>query len=137
MNEKELAKIIQDSITAALSKKDEEISELKDSMKSFINGQKELQDAIRMNNLDSVICACCSPTLHEETFRSAAEKAGFELPFSCAGGMCATCRCKLVEGEVQMDVNYALEPWELEAGFVLACQSRPKSTQLRLDFDAT
>jgi len=72
-----------------------------------------------------------------DTVLSAAEKAGFELPFSCAGGMCATCRCKLIEGEVEMDVNYALEPWELEAGFVLACQSRPKSAQLRLDFDAT
>ena len=72
-----------------------------------------------------------------DTVLSAAEKSGFELPFSCAGGMCATCRCKLVEGEVEMDVNYALEPWELEAGFVLACQSRPKSRKLRLDFDAT
>ena len=68
---------------------------------------------------------------------NAAHKAGFELPFSCAGGMCATCRCKIVEGQVEMAVNYALEPWELEAGFVLACQSRPKTRKIRLDFDAS
>jgi ring-1,2-phenylacetyl-CoA epoxidase subunit PaaE len=73
----------------------------------------------------------------QDTVLSAAQRSGFELPFSCAGGMCATCRCKLVEGEVQMAANYALEPWELEAGFVLACQSRPKTSKIRLDFDAT
>jgi ring-1,2-phenylacetyl-CoA epoxidase subunit PaaE len=72
----------------------------------------------------------------DDSILIAAQKSGFELPFSCAGGMCATCRCKLVEGEVEMAVNYALEPWELEAGFVLACQSRPKTGSLRLDFDA-
>ncbi len=65
----------------------------------------------------------------------AAQKQGLELPFSCAGGMCATCRCKLVEGEVEMAVNYSLEPWELEAGYVLACQSRPKTSSIKLDFD--
>lgn len=70
-----------------------------------------------------------------DTVLSAAEKSGFELPFSCAGGMCATCRCKLVEGEVEMAKNYALEPWEIESGFVLACQSRPKTKRIRLDFD--
>ena len=73
----------------------------------------------------------------EDSVLEAAQKAGFELPFSCAGGMCATCRCKLVDGKVEMAVNYALEPWELEAGFVLACQSRPKTTNIRLDFDAS
>lgn len=71
-----------------------------------------------------------------DTVLTAAVKSGFELPFSCAGGMCATCRCKLVEGDVEMDANYSLEKWELEAGFVLACQSRPKTDKLVLDFDA-
>ncbi len=51
-------------------------------------------------------------------------------------GMCSTCRAKLVEGEVAMAVNYALEPWELKAGFVLTCQSRPKSAKLAIDYDA-
>lgn len=66
----------------------------------------------------------------------AAHEQGVELPYSCKGGMCCTCRCKVVEGKVAMDVNYSLEPWELEAGYVLACQARPQSAKVRLDFDA-
>ncbi|MEM7068470.1 MAG: 1,2-phenylacetyl-CoA epoxidase subunit PaaE [Pseudomonadota bacterium] len=72
-----------------------------------------------------------------DTVLKAAAKSGLELPFSCAGGMCATCRCKVVEGDAEMDKNYSLDDWELEAGFVLACQTRPKSEKLTLDFDAT
>ena len=66
----------------------------------------------------------------------AAHEQGFEIPHSCKAGMCCTCRCKLVEGDVAMDVNYSLEPRELEAGFVLACQSRPLTAKVKLDFDA-
>lgn len=66
----------------------------------------------------------------------AAARQGVDLPWSCHGGMCCTCRCKVVEGEAEMAVNYSLEPWELEAGFTLACQSRPLSDRLVLDFDA-
>jgi ring-1,2-phenylacetyl-CoA epoxidase subunit PaaE len=65
----------------------------------------------------------------------AAHRQGIELPFSCKGGMCCTCRAKLKEGEVEMAANYSLEPWELEAGFVLACQSRPLTRKVLLDFD--
>ena len=60
---------------------------------------------------------------------------GVELPYSCKGGMCCTCRCKVMEGAVEMAVNYSLEPWELEAGYVLACQSRPTTNTVTLDFD--
>ena len=66
----------------------------------------------------------------------AAHEQGFEIPHSCRGGMCCTCRCKVLEGEVAMDVNYSLEPWELEAGYVLACQSRPLTAKATLDFDS-
>ncbi len=66
----------------------------------------------------------------------AAHEQGFEIPHSCRGGMCCTCRCKVLEGEVAMDTNYSLEPWELEAGYVLACQSRPLTQKVKLDFDA-
>lgn len=66
----------------------------------------------------------------------AAARAGLELPYSCKGGMCCTCRCKVVEGQAEMAVNYSLEPWETEAGFTLACQARPLSEKLVLDFDA-
>ncbi|MEM9331240.1 MAG: 1,2-phenylacetyl-CoA epoxidase subunit PaaE [Pseudomonadota bacterium] len=72
----------------------------------------------------------------QDTVLSAAEKSGLDLPFSCAGGMCATCRCKVTEGEAEMDKNFSLDDLELEAGFVLACQSRPKTEKLVLDFDA-
>lgn len=65
----------------------------------------------------------------------AAHRQGIELPFSCKGGMCCTCRAKVKEGQVEMAQNYSLEPWELEAGFVLACQSRPLSEKVVLDFD--
>jgi len=66
----------------------------------------------------------------------AAHAAGLELPYSCAAGMCSTCRCRVVEGSGEMAVNYSLEPWELAAGFTLACQTRPTSRRLVLDFDA-
>src|SRR5882672_6932771 len=65
-----------------------------------------------------------------ETVLEAAERAGFDLPFSCRAGVCSTCRTKVVKGAVEMAQNYALEPWEVEAGFVLACQSRPTTPQL-------
>jgi ring-1,2-phenylacetyl-CoA epoxidase subunit PaaE len=65
----------------------------------------------------------------------AAAEQGVELPYSCKGGVCATCRCHLRDGEVEMAVNYGLEPWEVEKGFVLACQSTPLSDELLLDYD--
>lgn len=71
-----------------------------------------------------------------ETVLDAAHKAGIELPYSCAGGMCCTCRARVVEGGSEMAVNFSLEPWEIEAGFTLACQTRPTGSRLVLDFDA-
>ncbi len=62
---------------------------------------------------------------------------GIDLPYSCKGGVCATCRCHVREGEVTMAANYGLEPWEVEAGYVLACQSRPVSDSILLDYDKT
>lgn len=70
-----------------------------------------------------------------DTILTAAEKSGLDIPYSCAGGMCCTCRCRIVEGEATMDQNFSLEPWEIEAGFTLACQSRPTGDRLVLDFD--
>ncbi|MEP0984449.1 1,2-phenylacetyl-CoA epoxidase subunit PaaE [Ekhidna sp.] len=60
---------------------------------------------------------------------------GADLPYACKGGVCSTCVCKLEEGEVEMDVNYALEPDELERGLVLSCQSFPKTDKVKLNFD--
>lgn len=60
---------------------------------------------------------------------------GIDLPFSCKGGVCATCKARLLEGEVEMDLNQALRPEELEQGFILTCQSHPISTRVVVDFD--
>lgn len=58
-----------------------------------------------------------------------------DLPFACKGGVCCTCRAKVLEGEVDMEVNYALEPEEVEEGYVLTCQSIPKTKRVIVDFD--
>ena len=59
-----------------------------------------------------------------------------DAPFACKGGVCGTCRAKVLEGEVEMDTNYALEPDEIAAGYVLTCQSHPTTPVVRLDYDA-
>ena len=62
---------------------------------------------------------------------------GVELPYSCKGGVCSTCRCRLVAGEVDMDVNFALEDYEVARGFILSCQSYPVTDRVTIDFDQT
>lgn len=59
-----------------------------------------------------------------------------DLPFACKGGVCGTCRAKVVDGSVEMETNWALEPAELERGYVLTCQSHPTTATLVLDYDA-
>jgi ring-1,2-phenylacetyl-CoA epoxidase subunit PaaE len=75
------------------------------------------------------------PIAADETIIDAAIRAGRALPYACRGGMCCTCRARLLEGQVTMDVNYSLEPWELAAGYVLTCQSRPVTERLVVDYD--
>lgn len=70
-----------------------------------------------------------------ESILDAAIRQGADLPFSCKGGVCSTCRAKLIEGKVAMDHNYALEADELEKGFILTCQSHPRSGKVVIDFD--
>jgi len=71
-----------------------------------------------------------------ETILDAALKSGADLPYACKGGVCCTCRAKVTEGEVEMEVNYALEHDEIEKGFVLTCQSHPRTERVVIDFDA-
>lgn len=74
--------------------------------------------------------------IHEgEAVLDAALAVGADLPFACKGGVCCTCRAKLLEGAVEMDVNYALDPEEVEAGFILTCQSHPVTPTLKVSFD--
>ena len=63
-------------------------------------------------------------------------RAGLEMPYSCKSGVCSTCRAKVVQGEVEMDINFALEDYEVARGFVLCCQSFPVSDKLVINFDS-
>lgn len=76
------------------------------------------------------------PMASGETVLEAGLRAGLDVPWSCRGGMCCTCRARLTEGEVAMDQNYSLQPWEIAAGFVLTCQSRPRTPEVAVDYDA-
>ncbi|MGH8170514.1 MAG: 2Fe-2S iron-sulfur cluster-binding protein [Steroidobacteraceae bacterium] len=73
--------------------------------------------------------------MNGESVLDGAAKAGLDLPFSCRAGVCSTCRTKVVRGEVTMNQNYALEDWELQQGYVLACQSKVRTSILELDYD--
>jgi len=73
---------------------------------------------------------------NSDSILDAALKHGADLPFACKGGVCSSCKAKLIEGEVQMNVNYALGQEELDEGFILCCQSYPKTKKVVIDFDA-
>lgn len=76
-----------------------------------------------------------SPVAANETILAAALRVRPDVPFACAGGVCGTCRARVIEGAVTMTENYALEPDEIERGFVLTCQSHPTSDRVRVDYD--
>ena len=71
----------------------------------------------------------------ETTILDAALQQGADLPFACKGGVCCTCKAKLLEGEVMMDVHWGLEEEEIEKGYILTCQSHPKTEKVVVDFD--
>jgi ring-1,2-phenylacetyl-CoA epoxidase subunit PaaE len=71
----------------------------------------------------------------KESILDAGLRAGLDMRYSCKGGVCSTCRCKMVEGKVDMDVNYALEDYEIARGFVLSCQAFPVTDKVVIDFD--
>ncbi len=70
-----------------------------------------------------------------ESILDAALKTGADLPFACKGGVCCTCRAKLLKGEVDMEKNFALEADELAEGYILTCQSHPKTDEVKISFD--
>jgi ring-1,2-phenylacetyl-CoA epoxidase subunit PaaE len=75
------------------------------------------------------------PMATGETIVEAAVRAGRDPPFSCRAGMCCTCRARLIEGDVEMAMNYSLEKWETNAGYVLTCQARPLTGRVVVDYD--
>lgn len=70
-----------------------------------------------------------------DSILEAAQKAGADVPFACKGGVCCTCKAKILEGSAKMDVNYALEDDEVDAGYILTCQAHPTSDQLVVSYD--
>lgn len=87
-------------------------------------------------NLDGTSSSVESPISANETLLNAALRVRADVPFACAGGVCGTCRAKVVSGDVKMEENYALEKEEVEAGYILTCQTRPCSEAVTVDFDA-
>lgn len=72
---------------------------------------------------------------NDTSILEAGHQAGADLPFACKGGVCCTCKAKILEGSAVMDVNYALEKDEVEAGYILTCQAHPTSEKLVVSFD--
>ena len=85
--------------------------------------------------LDGLSSSVESPVRAQESILNAALRVRADVPFACAGGVCGTCRARLIEGRVQMTENYALEPDELERGYVLTCQSHPATPAVKVDYD--
>src|SRR5690606_28951333 len=86
-------------------------------------------------NLDGVSSTVESPVDAHESVLSAALRVRPDAPYACSGGVCGTCRARVLEGSVTMTENYALEPDELERGYVLTCQSHPTSDRVVVDYD--
>jgi ring-1,2-phenylacetyl-CoA epoxidase subunit PaaE len=72
---------------------------------------------------------------HGESILDVAYNSGADVPFACKGGVCCTCKAKIIEGSVKMDVNYGLEEDEIAAGYILTCQAHPTSEKLKISFD--
>jgi ring-1,2-phenylacetyl-CoA epoxidase subunit PaaE len=96
-----------------------------------VTGEQDVRLTVTLSGTTSTVS-----TNRTATVLDAVAAAGMDAPYSCTGGVCATCRAKVLAGTVEMKVNYALERWELDAGFVLTCQSRPKSDAVTVDYDA-
>ena len=86
--------------------------------------------------LDGLTGQVESPMASGETVLNAALRQRSDVPFACAGGVCGTCRAKVVSGDFEMEQNFALEADEMEAGYVLTCQTRPTSDKLVVDYDS-
>ncbi|MFK4759487.1 1,2-phenylacetyl-CoA epoxidase subunit PaaE [Microbacterium sp. ZW T5_45] len=96
------------------------------------DGQRTVRIEVTLDGVSSTVE---SPVDAHESVLNAALRVRPDAPFACAGGVCGTCRARLVSGSVTMTENYALEPDELERGYVLTCQSHPTSDRVVVDYD--
>lgn len=117
--------------------------------KELIHNERFLSDGQQISSVEKTVKEDAGVTVtidganHEfnlmagtqATLLESAEEAGVDLPYSCKAGVCATCRCKLVEGEVEMINNYSLEDWETKAGYILSCQAVARSSKIHISFD--
>jgi ring-1,2-phenylacetyl-CoA epoxidase subunit PaaE len=109
----------------------------------FLSEGQEIAPQQKKSRQDSGVTVTVDGVTHrfaikkgeEKTLLEAAQDAGVELPYSCTAGVCATCRCKLKEGQVDLINNYCLEPWELEQDYILSCQAVPRSEKITLSYD--
>ncbi len=85
--------------------------------------------------LDGQSATVATPVSARESILAAALRVRPDVPFACAGGVCGTCRARVITGSVSMTENYALEPDEIERGYVLTCQSHPTSDRVTVDYD--
>lgn len=93
----------------------------------------EIPTSIATIKLDGIIFDV--PIVNENTVLDAALEAGADLPYACKGGVCCTCRAKLIEGKIEMAVNYSLTEEEVAHGFILTCQAVPLTERIVVDFD--
>jgi ring-1,2-phenylacetyl-CoA epoxidase subunit PaaE len=93
--------------------------------------QKKCQVTVRLDGITTEFLL----SYGGQSILDAASGAGLDVPYSCKGGVCCTCKAMLLEGEVDMDVVYGLEPDEIEDGFILTCQSHPRSERVLVDYD--
>lgn len=101
-------------------------------VKRSVNVQSDGQKVtVRQDGRDRK--SCLMPTMKAFSMRHCARA---DLPYACKGGVCATCKCKVLRGKVAMETNYSLEPDELAAGYVLSCQALPLTSDVVVDFDA-
>lgn len=105
-------------------------------LKPIINlGQGTLVKSKIIVTLDSITFQF-DLAFNGESILNAALAHGVDVPFACKAGVCCTCKAKLIEGEVEMDVVYGLEPYEIDQGFILTCQSHPRTEKVVIDFDS-
>ena len=96
-----------------------------------VDPKKESELSVRLDGSTFKMAA----TFGGDSILDVALESGLDLPYACKGGVCSTCRAKLIEGEVDMVVNYALEPDEIADNYILTCQSHPRSDKVTVDFD--
>jgi ring-1,2-phenylacetyl-CoA epoxidase subunit PaaE len=100
-------------------------------LKAILDDTPKSRVTIRLDGMESTF-----PLAYDsDSILDAGIHEGMELPFACKGGMCCTCKAKLLEGEVDMEVHYGLEHDEIEAGYILTCQSHPKTEKVVVDYD--